>query len=57
MMVRPWVVTNAIVHRLVGIPGTLGAELPDSPAIAMLGIEKGNEAIERVAVGALWVGL
>jgi hypothetical protein len=56
-MVRPRVVANAIVHRLIGIPGPLGAKLPDGPAIAMLTIEKGNEAVERVAVGALRVGL
>lgn len=42
---------------LVRVPRTLGTELPDSPAVAVASVEEGYEAIQRVAVGALWVCL
>lgn len=45
------------VHRLVWIPSPFGTELPYGPIVAMFGVEESNEAVERVAVGTLGVGL
>jgi hypothetical protein len=56
-MVRPRVMPYAPVHSLVGVPSPLGSELPYRPAVAVLGVEERDEAVERVAVGALRVGL
>lgn len=56
-MIRPGVVPDAVVDGLVGVPGAFGAELPDGPAGAVLGVEVGDEAVEGVTVGELGVGL
>lgn len=56
-MIRPGIVSDAVVDGLVGVPGAFGAELPDGPAGAVLGVEVGDEAVEGVAVGELGVGL
>lgn len=56
-MIRPGVVSDAVVDGLVGVPGAFGAELPDGPAGAVLVVEVGDEAVEGVAVGELGVGL
>lgn len=56
-MIRPGVVSDAVIDGLVGVPGAFGAELPDGPAGAVLGVEVGDEAVEGVAVGELGVGL
>lgn len=56
-MIRPGVVSDAVVYELVGIARSLGPELPYSPVLAMLGVEEIDETIERVAICALRVGL
>lgn len=56
-MIRPGVVSDAVVDGLVGVPGAFGAELPDGPAGVVLVVEVGDEAVEGVAVGELGVGL
>lgn len=56
-MIRPRVMSHAVVHELIRIAGALGAKLPDGPIGAMLGVEEGYEMVERIAVGALRVGL
>lgn len=56
-MVRPRVVSDSIIDRFVRVPGTLRAKLPDGPAITVLVVEEGDQAIERVTVGSLGVGL
>lgn len=57
MVVGPGVVADAAVDGVVRVAGSLGAEFPDGPAVAVLGVEEGDEPVERVAVRALRVGL
>jgi len=57
VVVGPRVMADAPVHGLVRVAGALGAELPDSPIIAVLLIQEGYQAVERVAVRALRVCL
>lgn len=56
-MIRPRIMPNAVIHQVVWVSRALGAELPDGPVFAMLGVEEGDEVVERVAVSALRVGL
>jgi hypothetical protein len=49
------VVVDTVVDLGVGVARPLGAELPDGPVVAMLGVEEFDERVERVAVGALRV--
>lgn len=51
MMIRPGEMPYAVIHFLVRIPGSLGAELPDAPVGAVPAVEEGDEAGERIAVG------
>jgi hypothetical protein len=48
-------VVDTVVDLGVGVARPLGAELPDGPVVAMLGVEEFDERVERVAVGALRV--
>jgi hypothetical protein len=57
VVVRPGVVADAAVDGLVRVARPLGAEFPDGPPVAVAGVEEGHEAVERVAVGTLRVGL
>lgn len=56
-MVGPRVVSYPAVDSLVGVACSLGAEFPNGPVVAMFGIEKGDEAVERVPVGSFGVCL
>lgn len=56
MVVWPGKVPDSVVDFFIGVAGALGAELPDCPLIAVFGVEKGDELVERVAIGALWIG-
>jgi len=47
----------ASVDCLVRISRPFCAELPYRPVIWMFGVEEGDEAVERVTVGSLWVCL
>jgi hypothetical protein len=49
------VVVDAVVDLGVGVARSFGAELPNRPVVAMLGVEKFHERVERVAVCALGV--
>jgi hypothetical protein len=55
VVVREWVVVDAVVDVRVWIAGSLGAKLPYGPVVAMLRVEKLDERVERVAIGALRV--
>lgn len=57
MVVWPGVVAYSPVDSLVGVSSALGAKLPYCPVVAVFGVEKGYEAIERIAVSALGVCL
>lgn len=41
-MVWPGEMVDPIVDLAVGIPCTLGAELPDTPVLAMFGVEEAD---------------
>lgn len=56
-MIRPGVVTDATVDCLIRVSRPFGAELPYCPVVWMFGIEKGDEAVEGVAVGSLGICL
>jgi hypothetical protein len=56
-VIGPRVVPYSIVYEIVRITRALSSELPYGPVLPMLGIEKLDEAIERVTIGALWVPL
>lgn len=56
-MIRPGVVPYATVDSLVRVSCPFGAELPYRPVIRVFGVEEGDEAVERVAVGSLGVCL
>lgn len=56
-MVWPGEVADTVVDGIVGVSGAFGAELPNRPAFAVLGVEEGDETVEGVAVGELGVGL
>lgn len=47
----------ATIDSLVRISRPFCAELPYRPVIGMFGVEEGDKAVERVAVGSLWVCL
>jgi hypothetical protein len=49
------VVVDAVVDLGVGVSGALCTELPYCPVIAVLRVEKLDERVERIAVGALRV--
>jgi len=55
-MVGEGIVVDTVVHLRVWVARPFGAELPDGPVIAVLGVEKLDERIQRIAVGALRVG-
>lgn len=57
MVVGPGVVADAAVDGVVGVSGALGAELPDGPVVAVLGVEEGDELVEGVSVRPLGVRL
>lgn len=40
VMVGPWVVVDTPVYLLVRVASTLRTELPDSPILAMFGVEE-----------------
>ena len=56
-MIRPRVVSNPVVHRFIRVSGTLGAEFPDGPAIAVFLVEESDQAVEGVTVGSLGICL
>lgn len=56
-MVRPWVVPYSAVDCFIGIASAFCTKLPYGPIVLVLGIEKGNEAVEGVAVGSLRISL
>jgi len=56
-VVRPGVVSDAVIDGFVGVAGALGAEFPYGPAISVFGVEEGDETVERIAIGSLGVGL
>jgi hypothetical protein len=56
-MVGERVVPNPAMDGLVRVARAFGAELPYRPAVAVAGVEVGDELVEGVAVGALRVGL
>ena len=47
----------SVVDGAVGVSGSLGAELPYGPAVAMVRVEKSDESVERVAIGPFRIGL
>lgn len=57
MVVRPRVVSYPPIDSFVRIASAFCPELPYGPVVAVFGVEEGDEAIERVAVGSLWVRL
>lgn len=57
MVIWPWVMAYPAIDGLVWIASSLGAKFPDGPIIAVFGIEKSDEAVEGVTVGALGVCL
>lgn len=57
MVVWPGVVPHSAVDSFVGIPCSFGAEFPYCPVVAVFGVEKGNELVERIAVCELGVCL
>lgn len=56
-MIRPGIVPYPAVNCLVRISCPLCAELPYCPVIWVFSVEKGDEAVEGVSVGSLWVCL
>lgn len=56
-MVWPGIVPYSFIDSLIRVSGPFGPKLPDAPVISMFGVKKGNEAVERVSVGSLRVGL
>lgn len=56
-MVRPRVVPDPVVDRLIWIASALATELPDGPVLLMLVIKERDQAIERVSVGKLRICL
>jgi len=54
-MIGEGVVVHTVVHLRVWVACPLCAKLPYGPVFAMLGVEKLDERIQRIAVGALWV--
>lgn len=56
-MIGPGIVPYASIDSLVRVAGAFSPELPDGPIISMFGVEKGNEAVKRVAVGSLGICL
>lgn len=56
-MIRPWVMSDPVINKLVRISGTFATELPYCPILAVFRIEECDETIERITVGALRVGL
>lgn len=57
MVVRPGIVSHSAVDSFVGIPRSFGAEFPYCPIVAVFGVEKGDELVERIAVCELGVCL
>lgn len=55
MVVGPGVVSNPSVNSVVWVACPLGTKLPNGPFVAVFAVEKGDETVERVAVGQLWV--
>jgi hypothetical protein len=55
MVVGKRVVVDTVVDLRVWVARPFGAELPDGPVVAMLGVEEFDERVERVAVCALRV--
>jgi hypothetical protein len=49
-MIWPREVMNAIVNLGIRIPGALGTKLPDTPVLAMFGVEEFDKLIERIAI-------
>ena len=56
-MVRPRVVSHAVVHHVIRVAGALGSKLPYRPFGAMFRIEELDKTVERVSVRSLRVGL
>jgi hypothetical protein len=56
-MIRPGVVPDSMIHKLVRIAGSLGSKLPYSPVATVFRIEESDETVERVSIGALRVCL
>ena len=55
-MVRPWEMLYSIVDLTVRVAGPFSAKLPYGPIGAMLIVQKLDEGISWVAVGALRIG-
>lgn len=56
-MIGPGIVPYTSIDSLVRVAGAFCPELPDGPIVPMFGVEKGNEAVKRVAVGSLGICL
>lgn len=54
-MIRPRVVSDAIVDGIIRVAGAFCSELPYCPVFAVFGIEKRDELVEWIPVGELWV--
>jgi hypothetical protein len=56
-VIRPRVMSDAIIHGIIRIPGTFSAKLPYRPVLAVFRVEEGDELVEGVSIGELGVGL
>lgn len=54
-MVWPWIMPYSPVHFGVRIAGAFCTELPYCPMLSMLVVEKFDESVSRIPVGALRV--
>lgn len=55
-MVWPGEMVDPMVHLAVRVARALCAELPDTPVLAVFGVEEADQCVERVSVCALRVG-
>lgn len=56
MVVGPWVMVNAVIDFSIRVTSALSAEFPYRPIPVVLVVEKLDECISRVAIGALGIG-
>lgn len=56
MVIRPREMVNPAIYLLIRVPGAFGAELPNTPILAMFRVEEGDERVEWVAVCTLRIG-
>lgn len=56
-MVWPRIVPHSAVDSLIGVAGTLGAEFPNGPVLAVLQVQEADELVQRIPICQLGIRL